>query len=176
MFMKKVAIILSPKDFRDETASLLKTQLQKWNLSVFFAGYNNTECIGSHGAVYKQDLSALKVNPAEFDALVIVEGKGVESFKMYDFRPLLDTVRAFSMAKKPIFALANAFKIIARANAIVNTKVAAPEDEESQRLLRIYHGIPSENPIEFDNNVLTAKDSESAASAVNLFLQVSGVK
>jgi putative intracellular protease/amidase len=172
----KVAIFLPPKDFRDETVSMIKLILEKWKVDGVITSYTTKECVGRHGAVYKPYLNTAKVDPAEFDGIILVDGEGIEYYKLYDFRPLLDLVKKFYDSKKIVGAIGNAIKIIARANIIMNTKISAPVDEETQRLMRIYYGINSPMEVEYDKNVLTARNPENADSFAQLLLEKLGVK
>lgn len=172
----RIALLIPPRDFRDETVSSAKLILEKWGIPPTIVGLTAGVCFGTHGASYKPETNISKLNPEEFDALVLVDGVGVDSYKLYDQRPLLDLVKRFVMSKKVIAAMGNSVKIIARANAINDTRVAAPEDEETQRLIRIYRGIASLNPTEFDKNILTAKDSESTEQVITTLLDKIGAK
>jgi len=172
----KVAIFVPPKDFRDETLSMLKLILEKWNVEKVITSYTTKECVGKHGAVYKPDMNTAKIDPSGFDSILLVDGEGVEAYKLYDFRPLLDLVKRFYDSKKIVGAIGNAIKIIARANIIMNTKISAPVDEEMQRLMRIYYGINSPMEVEFDKNILTARNPENAEAFAQLLLEKLGVK
>jgi len=45
----KVAIFVPPKDFRDETLSMIKLILEKWNVEKVITSYTTKECVGRHG-------------------------------------------------------------------------------------------------------------------------------
>ncbi|MFP3215037.1 MAG: DJ-1/PfpI family protein, partial [Candidatus Micrarchaeota archaeon] len=85
-------------------------------------------------------------------------------------------VKRFHDSNKIVGAIGNAIKIIARANVIMNTKISAPVDEETQRLIRIYYGVNSPMEVEFDKNILTARNPENAEAFAQLLLEKLGVK
>lgn len=172
----KVAIFVPPKNFRDETLSMVKLMLDKWKVENIVTSYTTKECIGRHGAVYKPGINTAKIDPNEFDGIILIDGEGVEEYKLFDFRPLLDLIKRFYDSKKLIGAVGNAIKILARANVIMDTKVSAPVDEEMQRLLRIYYGINSPMEVEYDKNIVTARNPDNAASFAQLILEKLGVK
>ncbi|MGC9010965.1 MAG: DJ-1/PfpI family protein [Candidatus Micrarchaeia archaeon] len=176
MVKVRVAIFVPPKDFRDETLSMVKLILEKWKVDGIITSYTTKECIGKHGAVYKPAINTAKVDPAEFDGIVLIDGDGVESYKLYDFRPLLDLVKRFYESKKIVGAIGNAIKIIARANIILDTKISAPIDEETQRLMRIYYGLNSPMEVEADKNIITARNPENADAFAQILLEKLGVK
>jgi putative intracellular protease/amidase len=170
----KVAILVSPKDFKDESLSKVKLMLDKWGVQSVLTSYSTHELVGYHGAVYNADMNAAKIVPDEFDAIILIDGKGVEEYKLYDFRQLLDTMKLFSMKGKLIASIGNATKIIARSNIIANTKIAVPKDEDTRRLVVLYHGTPSSEALEFDKNILTLGNNERILDFSNLLLKKLG--
>ncbi len=169
-------MLIAPKDFKDESVSKTKLMLEKWGIEVSITSYSTHDCVGYHGAVYKPDLNAAKIDPNVFDAIILIDGKGVDDYKLYDFRPLLDTVKLFQMRNKPIAAINNAIKIIARANIISNVKVAVPKDEESRRLITLYHGAQSRNEIEGDKNIYTLSNPERVYDFADMLVSKLGAK
>ena len=143
---------------------------------MLFRSYSTHELVGYHGAVYNADINAAKITPYDFDAIILVDGKGVDEYKLYDFRQLLDTIKLFSIQKKMIAAIGNSIKIIARANIISNVKIAMPKDEDTKRLVILYHGIPSKEDPQFDNNILTLGDDDKIMSFSDLLLKKLGAK
>lgn len=172
----KIAMLIAPKNFKDESVSKAKLMLEKWGIEVTITSYSTHDCIGYHGAVYTPDLNAGRLNANDFDALLLIDGAGVDDYKLYDFRQLLDTVKLFQMKNKPIAAINNAIKIIARANIITNVKVAMPKDEESRRLIILYHGTPSKSEIEDDKGILTLSNPDKIIDFADLIIQRLGAK
>ncbi len=171
----KVAMLIAPKDFRDESVSTLKMMFDKWDVQTVITSYSTHDCVGSHGAVYKPDLNSARINPDDFDALLLIDGNGIDSYKLYDFRPLLDTVKLFSMRAKPIAALGNAIKIIARANVVSGVKTSMPRDEETRRLVILYHGVASKEDMDFDRNIATLGNSDKVLDFASFLLHKLGV-
>lgn len=172
----KVALFIAPKDFRDESISRAKALLQKWGIEVVISSYSTHECVGTHGASYMPDLNTGRVHPEDFDAIMLIDGAGVESYKLYEFRPLLDLVKHFAENKKIVCAMNNSVKIVARSNIINDVKVAVPKDSETQRFLTLYRAKPSPNAIEFDKNILTLSDSSRVEEFTNVLLDKLGVR
>ncbi|MGC8538594.1 MAG: DJ-1/PfpI family protein [Candidatus Micrarchaeia archaeon] len=172
----KAVIIIPPKDFKDETLSAALDMLQKWGITPTIASYTSGECVGYHGAVYKPDINAARIKAEDYNMLILVDGTGIESYKLYDFRPLLDLVHEFSYQKRLIVAISNAAKILARSNIIANIKLSIPGDDETNRLVRLYKGIVSDNEIEFDNNIMTVAKSDDARQAFAVLIEKLGLK
>ena len=172
----KIAVIIPPKDFKDETLSMAKLLMNKWEVKPVISSYTSSPCTGVHGAVAIPEVNASKLEVQDYSALLLIDGTGVDSYNLYDFRPLLDLIKNFSASGKVVGAIGNAIKVISRANIITDTKVSAPPDEESQRLIRIYKGVNSQNPVEVDKNVVTARSSENAETFISTVLDAIGAK
>ena len=174
----KVAILLPPRDFKDESVSHAMAMLEKWHVSPVITSYASGECIGYHGAAFKTQINAATLDPDEFDAIMIVDGVGVDTYKLYDFRPLLDTLRLFSAKKKIVAGISNGIKVLARANIIADAKVSIPNNDEVRRLVSLYKGVPSKNYIEFDKNILTLSipDPDKVTEFASVLIEKLGVK
>ncbi|MGC8662180.1 MAG: DJ-1/PfpI family protein [Candidatus Micrarchaeia archaeon] len=172
----KVAIFIPPKDFRDESFSMVKLILEKWKVNDIITSYSTKECIGKHGMACKPDINAAKINVEDFDGIILIDGEGIDEYKLYDFRPLLDLIRHFYDSRKIVGAIGNAVKIVARSNIIADANISATVDEDTQRLIRIYHGKNSPMEIEFDRNIITARNPENTEMFAQVFLEKLGVK
>ncbi len=172
----RVAIVIPQRGFKDESLSAVSAMLSKWHVEAVVASYSSGDVTGYHGAVVRPDVNAALVKAADFDALVLIDGPGVDQCALYDFRPLLDTVRMFQMSRKLVAGIGNAVKIIARANVIANTKIAAPRDVEAKRLATLYKGVLTANHLEFDKGILTLNDPEKAEEFASRLIERLGVK
>lgn len=174
----KALIIIPPKDFRDETVSMARLLLGKWGVQTVIASYTKEgkSCIGAHGAVYKPDLNATKLTSEGFDAIFIADGPGVDAYNLHDFMPLTLLVKDFIDNNKIVAALGNSVKVIARANVVTDRRVAAPKDDEVARLIRIYRGKESENEVEYDKHLLTAKSNAKLDLFLDTFIEKLGLK
>lgn len=172
----KVAIIIAPMDFRDETVSTAKNMLEKWGTEAVVTSYTSRECIGYHGALYKPQIHASHINSADFDAILLVDGSGVETYKLYDYRPLLDLVREFATNGKIVAGVNNSIKIIAKANVVSNVKIANPEDKETERMVRLFKGVITDRGTESSTNIMTSSTNESTVSLVDAILVKLGAK
>jgi putative intracellular protease/amidase len=170
----RLLIFITPNEFRDESVARVKLFLDRWNVENKITSYSKKDCTGNHGAVYAPDINTGKVSADDYDGIVLVDGKGIESYKIYDYRPLLDLILAFDAKKKAIIAVGNAVKIPARANIIKNKKVAV-RDDETKRLVQLFHGIPSEQGMEIAENLTTVSSYIEIDSVMPQILQHIGV-
>ncbi len=170
----KLLIFVTPKEFRDESVARFKLFLDRWNVENKITSYSKKDCIGNHGAAYTPDINTGKVSAEDYDGIVLIDGSGVESYKIYEFRPLLDLILAFEAKKKTIIAVGNAVKVPARANIVKDKKVAV-HDGETKRLVQLFHGIPSENGVEIAGNLVTVSSYIEIDSVMPQILQSMGV-
>jgi protease I len=169
-------IFLAPKDFHDETFKMLRLFFDRWNVEYKITSYSKTECHGRHGEVVKPDINAGVVVPSEYDGIVLVGGSGIDSYKLFDFRPLLDLLMQFNAAHKRIIAVDSAIKVVARANIIKGKGISTPENEETKRLVLLFHGIPTQNNIEFADNIVTIRDPASMEETLDEMISKLGIK
>lgn len=172
----KVALLIAPNNFKDESLSRLKSAFDKWNVDAVITSYSTKQCTGYHGAVVTPKINAASISADEFDCIVLIDGPGVDSYKLHDFRPLLDTLISFSNRKKMIAAIGNSIKILARANIIANIKLAVPRDEETVRLVALYRGLPSGKPIEAETNIITIGNPDNVELLAEELLERLGAK
>ena len=168
-------VLIAPKDFKDESVAMVRMFFNRWNIDYRLASYTSGECEGVHGARYKPDVNANNINISDYDGLMIIDGPGLESSRMYEYRPLLDTILLFNNSRKYVGAIGNAIKILARANIIKDRKVAAPDQEDVFRMVQLFHGVPSKERFEMDKNIITIKDSSNLEQPLQQMLQRIGV-
>lgn len=169
-----VAVIIPPRNFRDETLSLLELLLAKKDIRKVVASVNPRDCTGYHGAVVRPETTFKELDPARTAAIILADGPGVDSFKLYDYRPLLDAVKTFHDQGRVVAAIGNGIKIAARANVIRDTKVAESTDKEEDGVVRLYRGVPSKGHLVSDKNVITLSDPERIDELVVLLSEVLG--
>ncbi len=170
----RLLVFVTPKDFRDESVSRLKLFLDKWDIDTVITSYSTKDCVGSHGAVYTPGINTGKVLADDYDGIILVDGAGIEAYRIYDYRPLLDLMLIFNSKKKAIISVGNATKIPARAN-IIKGRTVAVGDDETKRLVQLFHGTPSPNAIEISDNLMTVSSSTEIDNAMPQILQRMGV-
>lgn len=172
----KFLIFIPPNDFRDESLSTIKMFFDRWSVGYQVTSYSTKECVGSHGATLMPDINTNKVEPSGYDGIILIDGDGVDKYKLQDFRPLLDVALKFNNSKKYIGAVGNAVKVLAKANIIKGKKMAVPNDAEVKRMVLLFHGIPSEKNMEIDGNIITISNSRALEEVLNPILEHIGVK
>ena len=148
-------VFIAPNNFRDETVSMLRLFFDRWGIQYTITSYANKDCTGAHGAVYKPGINTAKVIPSDYNGIIIVDGDGIDDYKLTEYRPLLDLLLHYNNSGKFIGAFNNAIKVVARANIIKDKKIATPRDPEARRMVALFKGVPSEKPIEVSGNIIT---------------------
>ncbi len=169
----KVAIIIPPMNFKDETLSTLVLLLAKKDITKVVASVNPKDCTGYHGAVVKPDATFKELDPARTSAIILADGPGVDAFKLYEYRPLLDVVKAFHDSNRMVVGIGNGIKIAAKANVLRERKVAST-DKETENLVRLYRGVPVKGNLVLDKNSLTLSDSGKIEELVVRLSEVLG--
>ncbi len=160
-------VVIPPKDFRDESLSLMTLFLKKWGVDYDISSYTSSDCVGMHGAVSRPAVHAARVSTKDYGGIVVIDGSGIDSYKLFDYRPLLDLMIKFNDSGKYVIGIGNAVKVQARAN-IINGRPAAipPSDVETKRLVMLFHGVPSDKPFVIADNLITIRDSASMEEAM----------
>lgn len=166
----KVAILIAPRDFKDETVSHLQLLFGKKDIESQVVSLTTKPCTGYHGAIIKPQADARMMEAGTFDVLLIADGPGVESLKLYDHRPLLDLIKAFHDNNKRVAGIGNGIRAVARANIIKDTRIAKTDDE-TEKLVRLYRGKPSEDFVVSDRNIITATDADNIPDFVSALSQ-----
>lgn len=167
-------IFIPPKDFRDESLSMVKLFFDKWGIHYMVTSYSSADAVGLHGAVVRPDINTSRVNYDEYDGIVLIDGTGSDDYKLYDYRPLLDLMLMLNQKKRYIISINNTAKIPARANIVNNVRIST-DDEESKRLVRLFHGVPSEKPLEMNGNLITIRNSKDIEESMQVILERIGI-
>ena len=172
----KAVLVIPPKGFKDESVSKVSLLLKKWGIDVVISSYAKAPCMGEHGASYLSDLNTARVSPENFDAIVLIDGKGVDAYRLYEFAPMLDLIKKFNSKKKIIFGIGNAVKIMAKAGIINKRKIAESDDEVIKNMAKAERAVMSEEPAIADENIITSKNNDSLIAATSLMFYRMGLK
>ena len=172
----RMLIFLPPVDFREESLSTLKLFFDRWGIGYSTTSYTKSECRGKHGASVKPDVHTANVDVHDYDGIVFLDGDGVDTSRLYEFRPLLDLAMVFDNAGKQIWAIGNAVKIVARANIIKGKELSMPKNEETLRLVRLFHGEPSPSSYKISGNLVSISSGPAIESSIDSILSDLNIK
>ncbi|MEM3841215.1 MAG: DJ-1/PfpI family protein [Candidatus Micrarchaeaceae archaeon] len=172
----KYLLFVPPKNFRDESLKTVRLLFDRWKIGYSISSYTKSGVgTGAHGATAKIDINTNKANPEEYDGIILLDGSGIEEYKIYDFRPLLDLVNLFIRLNKRVVSIGNSAKILAKANVIKGLSISAPKDPSVRNMIEMFHGSPSDKGMEISGNIITMNGSELEYS-IQKFLEHIGVK
>lgn len=171
----KCLVFIAPNDFKDESLKMLQTFFDRWGVNYKVTSYSKKECIGYHGMRCNPDVNTGTVNASDYDGIFLVDGRGFETYNLYDYRPLLDLLFNFNRQGKFVCGVGNAIKALARANIIKAKKITVPDDD-TKKLILLFHGVPSEGSSEAADNIYTIKDSQSIPDALPTIFARLGIK
>ncbi len=159
-------------EFTDETLSTVELFLNKWGIGYDVASLGVGFCNGVRGARRKVDLDLSSAMKEEYDGIIITDGKGIETFRTYEYRPFLDFITALNNDKKFICAVNNGIKVLARANIVRDRKIAASE-RSTRDMVALFRGVPSARGVEISENVITVDSSAGLeAPLVQMFKRI----
>lgn len=165
----KVAMLVVPKDFKDETLSNLQLFFGKKDVEAQIASLTLKNCTGYHGAVVKPQVEFAALHPSNFDVLLIVDGPGVDSLRFYEHRPLLDLIKVFHDSGKIVVGIGNGIKAVARANIVKDTKIAKTDDE-TEKIVRLYRGTATDDFVVSDKKIITVSGTDNIGDFVNVLV------
>lgn len=172
----KFLLFISPNEFKDESVKMVEDFFDKWGVKYSISSFSNKECIGSHGSTYFPEINTNKINISDYDGIIILDGRGVDLYKIYEFRPLLDIIYEFNKQHKYIVAINNSVKVVARANIIKDRKISLPKDEETKKLVMLFRGLPTDKEIEKSENLYTIKDPTKLDETIPQLLEYLNIK
>ena len=165
----KVAILIAPRDFKDESLTHLQLLFGKKDVESRVAGLSLKNCTGYHGAVVKPQVEFAELQPSEYDVLLLMDGPGVDSLRLYEHRPLLDLIRVFHESNKVIVGIGNGIKAVAKANIVKDTKIAKTDDE-TEKIVRLYRGVVTEDFVVSDKKIITVSGTDNIGDFVNVLV------
>jgi putative intracellular protease/amidase len=156
-------LIYVPQGFSDENLSMVELFLSKWGIRSDTTSYSGDVSGGAHGAVCHIDIRTGYAKLSDYDGIVLVDGTGIDSSRLFDYRPILDLIMALNNSGKIIIAINNAVKIVARANIITGKRISVKGDRSSSDIVRLFRGVPSAENVEIAGNILTMHDGKDGS-------------
>ena len=154
---KKVVMVISPGDFRDEELFHTKEVLEANNVTVKIASTSKGTFTGKLGAQATADLSLEEIT-LDYDAIVFVGGPGASTY--FGNKKALSLAKEFYDAGKVTAAICIAPSILANAGLLEGKKATAFSSEE--RNLTEKKANYTGNQVEIDGLLVTANGPEAA--------------
>lgn len=156
--MKKVALVIAEKQFRDEEYQVPHDLLQRAGFEVLTVCTSTNTAVGKLGLQVTPDTLLTELNPAELDALIFIGGGGSEQY--------FDDPLAHSLAQKTVElgkvlgAICIAPVILANAQVLVGKNATVFPDGAS--ILQQNGANYTGRAVEVDGKIITGNGPEAA--------------
>ncbi len=161
--MKKIALIIASKDFRDEEYFQTKEVLERKGFKIKTFSNEKGIAIGRFGGEVQVDDIINNLNVDDFEAVVFIGGMGAVQF--------LDDEVSYKIAKqtlekgKVLAAICIAPTILAKAGVLQGKKCtvwSSNMDKSAIKTIKENGGIYEEKNVVIDGNIITADNFEAA--------------
>jgi len=157
--MKKILIIIAPKDFQDMEYLVPKKIFEKAGFGVVTTSIKN-QCLGVFGLDIKADVLLSKVEAKKYCAVVLIGGGGAQVF--INDPQIHQLLRNFYKTNKVVAAICISPATLAQAGLLKGKKCTVFPDPQLIALLQQGGGEYTGNPVEQDGRVITATDPTAA--------------
>ncbi|MCP8305422.1 MAG: DJ-1/PfpI/YhbO family deglycase/protease [archaeon] len=158
---KKVLMIISPKNFRDEEFLEPKDVLEKADVEVKVASTTKGTAKGMLGAKLDVETTVDEIDPADYDAVVIVGGSGSQTY-LWDNKRVQEIVKKANNLGKLVSAICISPVVLARAGLLSGRKATVCRTDDTIRELKKAGAVISGAPIEVDGKIITGRGPEAA--------------
>ncbi len=156
----KILVFVSPSNFKDDQLKMARLFLDKWGIGYDVSSYTSSDAKGSQGHVQRVNVNTSSVIPSNYDGVIVIGGQGIENYKLYEYRPLLDILTIFNRNRKLVCGIGSGIRPIVRANLVRDRRIVHNNDKTLMDAIRLFHGIPSERSVESDGGIITISDRE----------------
>jgi protease I len=160
---KKVAIIVSFRDFRDPEYFIPKDILEKHDIEIKTASNKKGIAIGAEGGDTEVDLLISEVKGGDFDAIIFIGGPGC--LKSLDNEQSYRITREAVSSGKILASICISPVILAKSGVLKGKKAVVWSSQLNRNPVKILEengAIYEENPVVIDGNIITGSGPESA--------------
>lgn len=157
--MKKVLIIIAPKDFQDTEYAVPKEIFEKEGFIVTTAS-TSKDCVGVFGSQLTADLLLGKIKPNDFEAVVLVGGGGAQVY--FNDQKVRQILRDFYESGKIAAAICISPATLAKAGLLSGKKATVFPDPALVKIIKQSGGEYTGHPVEVDGRIITATDPTAA--------------
>jgi protease I len=161
--VKKIVLVVAPKDYRDEEYEETKQALEEAGVSVYVASTDVTEAMGLKSGRAPVDFLLRNVSPNDFQGIVFIGGPGSKNYVGHDVAENL--IRKFMSQGKVIGAICYAPAILAKAGLLSGKRATGWKTEDNEEVPDMIirgGGTYVEEPIVVEDNIVTAFNHQSA--------------
>jgi len=158
---KKVLMIIAPRDFRDEEYREPKAILEREGLKVVVASTVAGTARGMFGMQATPDTTVDKVNPAEFDAVVVIGGSGSQTH-LWNNVHVHKIVKALHQQGRLVAAICISPVVLAKVGLLKGKKTTVFRTPTTINELEKGGALISDAPVVVDGKIITGRGPEAA--------------
>lgn len=161
--MEKIALIIAPKDFKDEEYIIPKQVFESSDFLVDTISYKFGPAIGVDGNTAKVDILAKNLKIADYSAIVFVGGPGAVNY--FEDQEAYRIIKDAVSENKILAGICIAPVILAKAGALKNKQAtvwSSPTDKKAIRILEQEGAEFVDRSVVVDNKIVTANGPKSA--------------
>lgn len=161
--MKKAALIIAFRDFRDEEYFVPKEILEKAGIKLTTVSNQEGQAIGAEGGEAKVDMALENLNPSDFDGVIFIGGPGC--LKYLDNENSYKIVRGVIKEGKLLAAICISPVILAKAGVLKGRRATvwnSPLDKKAILTLKDNGAFYKEEGVVVEGNIITADGPQSA--------------
>ena len=154
-------MIIAPKGFRDEEFREPKAVLEEKGVKVTVASTATGAAKGMFGMQVIPDTTVDKVNPAEFDAVVVVGGSGSQTY-LWNNLQVHKIVQSLHQQGGLVTAICISPVVLAKAGILEGKKATVFRTATTLNELKKVGALISDAPVMVDGKIITGKGPEAA--------------
>lgn len=158
---KKVLMIIAPKDFRDEEFREPKAIMEREGVEVVVASTVTGTARGMFGMQVTPDTTVDEVNPAEFDAVVVVGGSGSQTY-LWNNLQVHRIVQVLHQRGGLVAAICISPVVLAKAGLLKGRKATVFRTAATLNELKRGGAAISDAPVVVDGEIITGRGPEAA--------------
>jgi len=158
---KKILMIIAPRDFRDEEFQEPKAILEREGFKVVVASTVAETAKGMFGMKVTPDTTVDNVNPAEFDAVVVVGGSGSPTY-LWNNAQIQRIVQTLHQKGGLVSAICLSPVVLAKAGLLRGKKATVFRTADSVNELKKGGALISDAPVVVDGEIITGSGPEAA--------------
>lgn len=158
---KKILMVIARDNFRDEEYSYPKEIFESFGARVTVAAETSRECRGMLGLKVSPQLPIRNVRPADYDAVVIVGGKGAQQY-LWEDAELQNIIQKSHASGKIIGAICLGVVVLARAGILGGKRITFYRTPESIGEVQNVQAEYVPQQVVIDGDIITADGPRSA--------------
>lgn len=158
---KKALMIIAPRDFRDEEYQEPKAILESEGVKVVVASTVAETARGMFGMQVTPDTTIDEVNPAEFDAVVVVGGSGSQTY-LWNNSKVHQIIQALHQKEGLVAAICISPVVLAKAGLLKGKNATVFRTATTINELQKGGAVVLQAPVVVDGKIITGRGPEAA--------------